>query len=248
MIVVGMALAVLVAGIFTVRYVLNQISERNLAAKLLQRQDIKITIIEGKRREEIAAQLEAAGITKAADFLAATTKDEGHLFPDTYRFYANTPAQEIAATMVNNFTKRMNDLAVTPETLILASIVERESINDADRPVIAGVYLNRLKLGMKLQADPTVEYAKASNDLAKHPNPAAGYTYWPTITRADYQGVTSPYNTYLVDALPAGPICSPGRKSIEAVLSPATHNYIFFGYKDGKLLLATTLAQHEAQL
>ena len=241
-------LGLVIGGGFSAAYLKKKLDERNLDVKNLKRQDISITIIEGKRREEIAAQLAALGITSASDFLNASKDSEGYLFPDTYRFYPNTPASEVVATLRANFEKRVGDLNPSAETMALASIVERESINDTDRPIIAAVYRNRLKIGMKLQSDPTVEYGKATNDLALHPNPSAGYAYWPIITRADYQNVNSPFNTYLIDALPPTPICSPGRKSIEAALNPDNNDYLFFGYKNGKLLLSTSLAQHEAQL
>ena len=248
MIFVAMIIILATGGFLTYRYVRQNLNLRNAEALLAKRSDISITIVEGKRREEIAAEFEAKGICTAKDFLIASASVEGHLFPDTYRFFPNTPAQEVVNALTSNFDKRTSDLTVDTSTLVLASIVERESINDADRPIIAEVYLNRIKQGMKLQADPTVVYAKATNYLATHAIQDTGYDFWPAITRADYQSVTSPFNTYLVDGLPPSPICDPGIKSIEAVITPAKHNYLYFGYKNGKLLLATTLSQHEAQL
>lgn len=241
-------LGLLGGGVASAVYFKDAVKKRDDLVANLKRQDVSITVIEGKRREEIADQFAAAGITSRAAFLAASEGKEGRLFPDTYRFFPNTPATDVIAAMTANFTKRTAELSFDAKTLVLASIVERESINDADRATIAGVYANRIEIGMRLQADPTVEYGKATNDLAKDSNPGSDYPYWPLITRADYQAVNSPFNTYLIDGLPPMPICNPGKNSITAAINPAKHDYIFFGYKDGKLLLAKTLAQHEANL
>jgi UPF0755 protein len=213
------------------------------AAANLKRTDIKITITEGKRREEIAAQLEATGITKASDFLAATKTSEGTLFPDTYRFFPNTPASEVASTMETNYATRTKSLNPTRDQLILASIVEREAANDADRPNIAGVYANRLKVGMFMGSDPTVEYAK--DTLAYTKNPSVTFSFWGPITQADYKNVESPYNTYLHLGLPPGPVCNPGLKSIAAAISPASNPYYYFLYDSaGVLQMSKTLQQH----
>jgi UPF0755 protein len=171
---------------------------------------------------------------------------EGTLFPDTYRFYPNTAADDVVAVMNQDYQKRTQGLNVTRDQLILASIIEREAEDDADRPVIAGVYENRINDDMFLGSDPTVQYAKDSQEYAASSDPQT-FTFWQPITQDDYSSVISPYNTYLNKGLPAGPIANPGLKSIEAAQNPASTDALYFLYKNGQLLLATTLAQHEAQ-
>lgn len=241
------SLAVLI-GLFVIgSNLLRQKTAADLAARQKQKQDVSVTIIEGKRREEIAAQLAAAGVTGYTEFLAASSTAEGMLYPDTYRFFPNTPADEVVAKLKANYQARTAGLNLSREKLILASIIEREALHDADRPTIAGVYQNRLDIGMSLQADPTVQYGKDTNAYVKSKDPQS-FVFWSEILRADYQGVSSPFNTYLAKGLPPAPICNPGKASIEAALNPAQHDYIFFGYKNEQLLLAKTLAQHEKQL
>jgi len=245
----ALIIAVVVLGVlsFVAWNILRIKTATDLVASKKLRSDISVTIIEGKRREEVAAQLAAAGVTGYQAFLTATKDSEGMLYPDTYRFFPDTPASEVAAKLTTNYESRLSDLTVLRDRLILASIVEREALNDADRATIAGVYQNRIDRGMDLQADPTVQYSKDSLSYAKSSTPQS-FNFWQPILRADYRGVNYSFNTYLNESFPPGPICSPGKKSIEAALSPANHDYIFFGYKDDKLLLAKTLTQHEAQL
>ncbi|CAN5192783.1 hypothetical protein BH11PAT4_BH11PAT4_5750 [soil metagenome] len=238
-------IAALVLGIGTAgMYLRDRLNERNLSAKEQKRQDVSVTIVEGKRREEIAITLETAGICSAEAFLAATTKLEGTLFPDTYRFFPSTPVAEVVATFTTTFAKRTRELAPTTSDIILASIIEREARDDAERATISGVYTNRLKRGMKLDADPTVQYARDTAEAKQ----TLTFTYWGTITRADYKGVISPYNTYLNAGLPPGPIANAGVQSIAAAQNPATHDYLYFAHRDGKLLLSKTLAEHESKL
>ena len=107
------------------------------------------------------------------------------------------------------------------EVLTMASIIEREAVLDQERPIIAGVYLNRLQNGMKLDADPTVQYAMGYQPATRQ--------WWKTpVSLEEYGAVDSPYNTYLHEGLPPGPIASPGIQSIRAVLSPAKHDYLYF--------------------
>jgi UPF0755 protein len=226
---------------------------RHLTAGLitnLKKQDITVTVIEGKRWEETAAQLAKAGVVNYQDFVTIMRSHpeyEGTLFPDTYRFFPNTPAVEVIAKLRADYTSRMALLQPTTDELTLASIVERESINDTDRPIIAGVYTNRIRVGMTMGADPTVEYSK-DTIAYKAAGYSETYTFWTAITQADYHNIISPFNTYLQTGLPPYPICNPGIKSIEAAQNPLSNPYYFFGYKDGKLLLSKTLAEHQAKL
>jgi UPF0755 protein len=150
---------------------------------------------------------------------------EGFLFPDTYEVTRSTSARQIVETMLANFRKRF-----TPElrerarahglslrdTVTVGSIVQKETSLAREAPVIAGVYWNRLRRNMRLQADPTVAYALKRDGL------------WSgTLYRSDY-GYESPYNTYLHDGLPPGPICNPGLEALKAAASPAKTEFLYF--------------------
>jgi peptidoglycan lytic transglycosylase G len=165
---------------------------------------------------------------------------EGYLFPDTYNFPPGTSAREAVLTMVRRFeqawkpewTARLDTIAMSRhDVLALASIVEKEARVAQERPVIAAVYLNRLRRGELLQADPTVQFA-----LGKH------------VTRVYFKDleIESPYNTYKHKGLPPGPIASPGRPSIEAALYPANVSYEYFvAFPDGHHEFRNDLTGHE---
>jgi UPF0755 protein len=164
---------------------------------------------------------------------------EGYLFPETYTLVRNEVSEEaVLRLMVSRFRQVWASLAV-PETvhglghhqlLILASIVEKETGAAPERPLIARVFLNRLERKMRLQSDPTVIYGLADFDG--------------NITKADLQR-PSPYNTYVIPALPAGPICNPGRAALEAVLQPAVSDALYFvSRNDGTHVFSTNLADH----
>jgi UPF0755 protein len=244
---VGLALTTLV-GLVGLAYMVYQILIQRAAyfneVSNQKKEDVKVTIVEGKRREEIATIMAKAGICSFEDFLVSSKGKEGMLFPDTYRFYPNTPAKEVVSALTENFTTKTTNLLPTESQIILASIVEREAKTDAERPVIAGVYMNRLTIGMKLDADPTVQYAKDSLALASSID-SQGYTFWKPITQLDYSGVISEYNTYLNTGLPPGAIANPGLKSIQAAQNPATHDYYYFLHRDGQILLSKTLSEHQ---
>lgn len=199
-----------------------------------------VTIPEGWRASQIDQALADKKIIKQGDLLKVASADEGYLFPDTYRFALNVTSLEIRTIMLENFKKKTEDLKVNSaqsamaQVLSIASIVEREAKFDEDRPKIAGVYYNRLDKGMKLEADPTIQYAKGS---------------WVPITRADYHDFESPYNTYLHEGLPPTPICNPGLKSIEAALYPQKDGYLYFFHKaDGHAIFSKTYEEHETNI
>ena len=189
-----------------------------------QTDDLKITLPEGLRAEQVAERLAADGIADAGDFAAyaRVRRLEGRLFPSTYRFPPGYGAERAAARMTAAFDHEIgaayaaaspNPALSLDETLTLASIVEREAVLPAERPIIAAVYSNRLKRRMPLQADPTVQYALGS---------------WKQgLTRDDLK-TPSPYNTYLRQGLPPGPICSPGLASFLAALKPAETGALYF--------------------
>ncbi|HOX40771.1 MAG TPA: endolytic transglycosylase MltG [bacterium] len=206
---------------------------------------LKITIPEGWRVEQIGARLAENKIVDYSEFVKAAKGQEGKLFPDTYFLNPKESASDIVKIMTENYSSRVQGLIVSSDNLVLASIVEREAANDSDRPVIAAIYLNRLKRGMKLEADPTVQYGKDNNNIKSLS--AANqleYKYWRSITLTDYQSVISEYNTYRIAGLPATPICNPGLKSIEAVLNPDKNDYIYFLHHDGKIYPSKTEAEH----
>lgn len=225
-----------------------------------------VTIPEGLRKEEIGELLERRGVVSKQAFLDAlrdesTYRDipavadaregfrlEGFLFPATYGFFSDVTAGEVVRQMLTAFDSQVapeiarSASALTPwQVVTLASIVEREARLPEERPIIASVFLNRLRLGIPLQADPTVQYA-----LANDPANAEVFGYWKAALTVDDLGVDSTYNTYIYVGLPPGPICNPGLDSIRAVLRPAQTNYLFFVAKpDGSHVFAETLEEHE---
>lgn len=230
------------------------------------RRGLVVTIPEGWRAEQVADKLDAAGITSRDEFLRAVADPrsvpgveilgevprtlEGYLFPWTYEVPDRVSGVQAAEMMVRMWSTRVGslirsappDTSLTPQqVLTLASIVEREAQQAAERPLIAGVYLNRLAQGMPLQADPTVQYAVASKDLGS----AQAYGYWKRdLTLLDLQ-IDSPFNTYVRQGLPPAPICSPGEASVQAVLQPQQSDYLYFvATGDGSHLFAKTLAEH----
>lgn len=207
-------------------------------------QTVKFTIPEGWRREQIAQSLTEKGFD-GAQFLTLTKGKEGVLFPDTYFITPGTNAiQGLVKRMEDTFASKTASLELTKADIILASIVEREAKKDEERSVIAGIYAHRLAIGMKMDADPTVQFGRDTNLLAAG---KAVDKFWGTITVADYQGVISEYNTYLSPGLPPTPIANAGIKSLEAAKNPTATTAIFFLHgKDGTLVTARTLEEHNA--
>lgn len=194
----------------------------------------RLTIIEGWRITQIADYIQnEKKLTNVADFAAKAAGLEGYLFPDTYDVRVDISSDALIKLMRDNFTQKTAGLKLTPETVILASIVEREAQSQSDRAPIAGVYSNRIKIGMKLDADPTVQYAKGS---------------WKMITRDDYRNTISPYNTYLNEGWPPGPICSPGLAALQAAANPANHDYLFFFHAQGQTHFSKTLTEHTTKV
>lgn len=181
---------------------------------------------------------------------------EGYLFPDTYELPAEgAQATDLLARQLDNFATQVVTLyeqaqasgqvnLTLHEVLTLASIVEREAVVPAERPTIAGVYLNRLAMGMKLDADPTVQYAMGYQ-------PDSGQWWKTPVTLDEYSGVDSPYNTYIHVGLPPGPIAAPGLSSIKAVLQPEQHDFLYFVALpdgNGQHVFATNFEEHSANV
>ncbi len=257
------------AGIYTVTATGSSVEnvEPILDGAVAERQ---VTIPEGLRLTEIAQLLEENQILPAGDLLAAATYNptvvtlpdrynlkadtflEGFFFPETYRFAAGASAADVIKRLMTTYLERTAELALDYKTLILASIVEREAKFDADRPLIASVYRNRLALGMPLQADPTVQYAAANRRYACAEDGTGCATrssdkseVWWQPPAADDLAIDSPYNTYRNAGLPPRPICNPGLKSIEAATHPAETDYLYFVTDtEGHAHFAITLAEH----
>jgi len=233
------------------------VSARQVAGKIARGEVYvcPITFPEGLTIKQMAAIYEAKGFGPAADFSAAAKNValvsaidpeahdlEGYLFPDTYKLPRKATAAQLAARMVQGFMRALTpdliDAAdarhLTVRQLVtLASIVEKETGNNDERPLVAAVYTNRLRLGMGLQCDPTVIYAL---DRAGR--------YSGNLTRENLQ-FDSPYNTYRYAGLPPGPIASPGRASLEAAAHPADVPYLYFvSRNDGTHAFASTLDEH----
>ena len=194
---------------------------------------VKITIPEGWRVTQMEDYFTEKNLDKVTDFKAKAEQYEGYLFPDTYVVKKDITTEDLITEMRDNYKKKTADLKITPETIILASIVEREAKTDEERYQIAAVYSNRLKIGMKMEADPTVQYAKGD---------------WKAPTVEDYHSVISPYNTYLNEGLPPGPICNPGLASIKAAANPGQNDYIFFFHAKGEIFYSKTLEEHRAKV
>jgi len=214
-----------------------------------------ITFPEGLTIEEMAEIFESRGFGPAAEFAVAAENAslvrgvddealdlEGYLFPETYLLPKDTPASRLIAMMVDRFLATFVDewRNITEEqgltvrqVVTLAALVEEETGEPAERPIVAAVYRNRLQIGMRLQADPTVVYAMRQ----------AG-TYAGNIRRSDLV-MDSPYNTYRYAGLPPGPIAAPGAAALAAVLMPADVSFLYFvSRNDGTHAFARTLAEH----
>ncbi len=203
---------------------------------------VPITFPEGLNVFEMSKVFEAKGFGTAESFVNAARSSEGYLFPDTYALPRHTDASKLVRVMHDAFERTLTPEVraaaearglTIPQVVTLASIVEKETGNPMERALVASVYENRLRLGMALQCDPTVIYAL---ELAGR--------YDGNIRRDDLT-IDSPYNTYRYAGLPPGPIASPGRASIEAVVHPASSDYLYFvSRNDGTHVFAKTLTEH----
>lgn len=239
-------------------------------AHTLQKADpesVGFVILEGWRREQIAEAISTKRLSfTAADFMATSQQApedfpfyedipvfatlEGFLFPDTYSISAELDAEGFVFKLLENFENRL-----TPEILLgieqqgldiyqaisLASIVEREAVVADERDLIASVFLNRLDLGMNLEADPTVQYALG--------NQLDGSWWKAPLSLSDLE-IDSPFNTYLYPGLPPGPIANPGLDSIRAVAFPAETAYLYFRATcdgTGRHTFSLTFEEHQSK-
>ena len=216
-----------------------------------------VTVPEGWTMFDIAAELDRQGVCNREDFLTAAHDTslisdlapsaislEGFLFPSTYEFTRRATCEQAVKRMVQNFRavwETIRPPAAAPQGVVpdalqqvtLASLVERETPQADERPLVAGVFYNRLRLGDPLQCDPTVQYAM---ELAGHPEK--------NVHAVDLR-INSPYNTYEHRGLPPGPIANPGEASLRAAVAPATTDYLYFVANDtGGHAFSRTLAEH----
>lgn len=218
--------------------------------------DIWITFREGLRKEEIAQLIETKlkvgenenYIFDKSEFIELA--EEGYMFPDTYLIPRDSNAADIANRLMQTFSEKVNEKILAngqkfnlsnDEVVTLASLIEREAKTSEERPVVAGILINRLNLGMPLQVDATVQYAKGYD--------ASENSWWPQITQEDYKLVKSAYNTYLHGGLPPGPIASPGLESIRAAAEPTDTDHLYYLHDiDGKIHYAKTAEEHQQNI
>jgi UPF0755 protein len=210
-----------------------------------------LTFPEGLNIRDMAAIFEKSGMGTATEFVTAANATaliadidpdagnlEGYLFPSTYALPRRAGAEGVVRAMVKEFRKALGTEPLPSgmtarELVALASIVEKETAQGSERPVVAGVYANRLRIGMPLQCDPTVIYAMMLNKT------------WNGNIRKTDLAMDSPYNTYKYAGLPPGPIASPGKGSLDAARHPADVPYLYFvSRNDGTHVFAATLAEH----
>ena len=231
-------------------FVLSPSMELSTIAESLQHgtTDVRITIPEGWRNEEIAMKISREFGLPESEFLKVAK--EGYMFPDTYLIPKETAASEIGAMFLSNFDKKVKtlDLAkmeekeLTLDSLIkIASLVEREAKLNEDRPMVASVILNRLDLGMKLDIDATVQYALGFQPAQKN--------WWKkNLTLADLE-IDSPYNTYIIAGLPPTAIANPGLAAIKAVLEAPDTAYLYYiADSSGKSHFAADLEGHQRNI
>ncbi len=222
----------------------------------LERGDVytlTVTIPEGSNLFDIAQRIETARLGTKERFLAEARADvslitdldpgatslEGYLFPDTYHFERRATPKQMVTAMVKRFRQESATLGLQGNyhrVVTVASLVERETPVDAERPLVASVFENRLAKGMPLATDPSVIYAALLDGR-----------YRGTIYASDLQA-DSPYNTYRYAGLPPGPICNPGRASLKAAMNPAQTGYLYFvaasADPSGKSRFSVTLEEH----
>lgn len=211
---------------------------------------VKVTFPEGYTVAQIAQKLEDNGVCSAKEFVAVSQsytpksftvpsdsnrafKMEGYLFPDTYEFYVDDDPEDVLIKILNNYNAKAGGLS--SEQLIVASIVEKESRSAENAALVASVIYNRLDAGMKLEMDPTRDYIN---------------NY---VTNSPYLSNTGKfaalYNTYKCSGLPAGPICNPGSRAIQAALNPADSEYLYFFFgNDDQNHYSKTYEEHQAAM
>lgn len=228
------------------------------------RVDVAVTIPEGATMKDVEVFLSRAGVlptgslnkisvselAKEYEFLKNEKSLEGFLFPDTYRFFKNSDTKAVAKKMLDNFNMRAWPLLREckaksekckemdfPGILTVASLLEKEVVSYRDRQLVAGILYKRLNVGVGLNVDATIAYAKCSGAFITCDDPK--------VYRKDLE-FQSPYNTYLYKGLPPGPIGNPGLEAIKAALNPAQSDYFYYlsDPKTGRTIYSKTLDEH----
>jgi UPF0755 protein len=209
---------------------------------------LRITFIEGWRREQMAA---AFG---QEDFIKASVGLEGFLFPDTYIVAQQASAASVVELMRETFDEKVTekmraDFAAESLDLngavTLASLVEREAVTDTDRRMVAGILMNRLRDGWFLGVDASVQYAVSSAACLG----VSDCTWWPTSLSAADLKIVSPYNTYTNKGLPPAPVCNPSLSALQAVAEPTQSDYFYYlTGKDGQFHYAVTQTEHDSNI
>jgi UPF0755 protein len=230
---------------------MNQIIEKLIKGDVVVR---KITIPEGLTMDQIAELLDANGVMSGDDFMEkaksivfargilgdSVASFEGYLFPDTYSYTKGITPEELIMMMTSRFKRVYESLGSGPleqrltehEIVTLASIIEKETGDDSERPLISAVFYNRLRLGMRLESDPTVIYG-------------LGRDFDGNLRKEHLTNEASSYNTYRTAGLPPGPIANPGKESLWAALHPARVNYVYFVSKgDGTHYFSSDYRDH----
>lgn len=209
--------------------------------------DVWITIPEGKRGTEIAEILKEKIPTYDPSWSLILIRNEGYLFPDTYLIPKDASINSIITQMKNNFEQKYKLLDVSStklnkdEIVTLASIIEREARTEKDRPIVAGILLNRLENEMRLELCSTVQYALGYYSLQK--------TWWKNGLTFEDLKITSPYNTYRNDGLPPTPIANPGIAALAAVINPTKSNYLYWlSDATGQIHYSKTLQEHNQNI
>lgn len=212
--------------------------------------EIWVTIPEGLRHEEIAEKFATAlgkDTVFTNEFLQVSKGKEGYLFPDTYLFPLDITVTAIVKKMADTFSTKT--LGLIPqgssltfsEAVTLASLIERETKTDAERPVVAGIILNRIRIGMALQVDATLQYALGYQQREK--------TWWKKELTDEDKKIDSPYNTYKFMGLPPAPIANPGFSSLKAAFNPVDTDYLYYIHDTtGQIHYAKTLSEHNANV
>lgn len=225
-------------------------TEAETQVQTTQRQIVSVTIPEGYSFMQIANKLEEKGVCSAKDFYETAQsysvksfsvpsssdrcfKFEGYLFPDTYEFYKDDDPQSVLIKMLNNYAAKSG--MPTDKQLIIASIIEKETRSDSHMKMVSSVFYNRLNEGMLLQADSTREYVN-------------NYITGNSLLSGNTSKYAALYNTYKCQ-LPAGPICSPGARAIEAAKNPSSSEYLYYFFgNDNDNHYSKTYEEHEQQM
>ncbi len=219
----------------------SSMSIKEIADKLIRgdSEGLKITIIEGWRIKDIAQYLDDLNICSKDEFLKAAEGSEGYLFPDTYYITSTMSASDLISLMRTNFNKKVDESLRTEiegrgktlsETVIMASIIEKEVRTFEDKKIVSGILWKRVKVGMPLQSCATIAYITGKKT---------------TKISIEETQIDSPYNTYKYAGLPVGPICNPSLESIEAAVYPQESPYWYYlSAPEGETIFSRTLQEH----